>query len=174
MTTSLGRQRGGDLLAHVIALAACRPRLQQVQPVRADHGEEHVRAGQRLLEPEVEALAGQEIVHVHEDVGGAEALRQTVVQPGCFRLRVVAPVIDEDLARHAHPRASREGYIQLCGRCHSKLGSPHAQTAKKSPLTPSLSREGRGNAVAIAAPSLPLPSWERVGVEGEPKAPPTG
>ncbi len=114
-------------------MSRCFPSKRGSRPQHyCDHGEEHVRAGQRLLEPEVEALAGQEIVHVHEDVGGAEALSQPVVQPRGFRLRVVAPVIDEDLARHAQPCIPREGYIQLCGRCHSKF---HGQFSAAVPET---------------------------------------
>ena len=52
-------QRLCDLLANVVGLAACRLCAQQIDPARANDGDQHVAGVERLGHLLIEALAGQ-------------------------------------------------------------------------------------------------------------------
>ena len=94
------RQRGRDLLANIVALVGSGARLEQIQPARSDHGDEDVGLGEGFLQLLVEALAGEQIIHVHEDMGNTECGSQPVANAGRESPFIVTPLVDEYLPRH--------------------------------------------------------------------------
>ena len=96
----LARQCPGYLLAHVVGPSAGGPRLELLQPARADDRDEHVAGAERRLQLLVEDLARQQVLDVHEDVGAAEPGGQPVAELARVSGNVIAAVADENLVRH--------------------------------------------------------------------------
>ncbi|MEI9900042.1 MAG: hypothetical protein WDN31_07755 [Hyphomicrobium sp.] len=94
------RQRGRNLLAYIVPLAALQPGVQHVQPVRSHNGKNDAALRQRLLQFAVEPLTCQEIVDIHEHARAPECRRQRIAYAACIAGRIVAPITDEDTTSH--------------------------------------------------------------------------
>ena len=94
-------QRGGDLVVDIVTLAVPGLLSQQFHPAIAHHGDEHVAARERLIELTVEALAGEQVVDVHEDVLPAELAGEPVANAASISRGVVPAIADENPSRHA-------------------------------------------------------------------------
>jgi hypothetical protein len=90
----------GDLFAYVVVLAARGPCTQQVHPARADDGDQHIAGVERLRQLLIEALAGQQVVDVHEHAIAAEPGGEAVADAARISCNVIAAIADENPGRH--------------------------------------------------------------------------
>ena len=89
-------QGRGDLVTNEI-LPLRLPRLHDLQPPPAHHGEHVIAPGECLLDGLLEILAGLYILHIHEDAVRTEARDQPVGQAAGMSARVISSVVNEEI-----------------------------------------------------------------------------
>jgi hypothetical protein len=102
-------QRRLDLDAHEVFRTVEPPRaclVGGVEPVLADHRDQHVAARDLVVQHLHEVEARRDIVHVHEQPLGRKHLFEAAIERLGEARIVAAAIIDEDVAGHGPPDAS--------------------------------------------------------------------